>query len=334
MLDSNIHDDINTLKSISQNVRQYIDNTLFLGDVEETVPTPTDILLNCYYFILEDLRDLGITPLNPDDFLSNFYSARVLMKLRDILSAESLFRDCSASEEYTSTLLGFLETDDNFINELIEYLHSHNPAEYALLMYEGMNRFQVDEKLSSHIQSVAAIITSGTESVEYDEQEYLSYTQSIYDHVQEIRSIFTRVSSSIRADKEKVLNLINRHDNDKLDPEVSSVYIKKALYGDNPLFKSIYKGIHDAHHRNNEHHIEFWRDRPGEMRPEHLTEMIIDTSTDFTGHKLSDERQEGMSDPYESFIDRFLDYREVYDFTDDQWEYIVHLGKKIFVGES
>lgn len=328
-----IHEDINNLMSISQNVRQYVDNGLYNADIEETIPTPSSILLNCYYFILEDLRDLGITPLNPEDFLSNFYSARVLMRLRDLLSAETLFRDLSASEEYTASLLSFLETDENFINEFIQYIYSHNKSENKFLMEEGLDRFQVSEKLSHHIQTIASLISSGSECTEYDEEEYVTYINSINKHVQELRDIYTRISHFIRADKAKVVELIERHDVDKLEPETASVYIKKGLYGDNPLFKEIYEKVSQRHKKKNEHHIEFWKVHSEKrMSPEHLTEMIIDTSTDFTDQSL-DSASGPDENPFENFISRFLEYREVYEFTDNEWEYVVYLGQKIFAKE-
>lgn len=249
------------LREISDTVDTYISQELYKQDFGIEY-TESDILVQCYSIIVEELKKYGISYIDlpySGDFV---LSAHIYLLYKFIKDLPNLI-----SEDNVEVIRAIKEnTTDDAIVELVDQINS---ARYNDLRYIYDHVF-VDSSFGAYLENIITAFENNTtisfNASALQQRDYLFHTKLLRETAAKYAAILAN-SYPDKVDNVYLSKLLRDYDKDKISADNIAIYSTV----DSDHVPDSLKPIRDKfllkHHLFSSHHIEYWLDSTKNPRP-------------------------------------------------------------------
>ena len=305
---------------LSENVDNYINNKLYLVDVDD--PKLADQLFlttNCLDIILGELADRGIIFENTaSEFIELLHDREIPLQLRKRFEPDAFYELISKLTDESRSLLAneFEYADEHLGERLCNILAGIFPtdAAWSYIASHGF-LFITNEVFENSIRAVvekAVYAPPPPLPVEHDLKDISTWMQGEQKHQEELKSLLIRVADRIYLNsgdnesavplKNELLKKMERYDWDHRTP----AFIAKMMV--NPRAE---EGDEPFHQQRNDHHIQYYFQHSGITWPQ-IVMVACTAASKSAGDALrviisGNENAEGTPQITKEDIDRMAD---------------------------
>ena len=282
---------------LSENVDNYISNSLFLADVEDSsLVTPLFLKTQCLDIILEELRDRGIIfPNNAAEFQELLYDREIPLQLYQRFTEGYMFNLVKElPDESRQQLMDEFEyEDDQLCARLCNVMSSLLPMDAAwnyIATHEFM--FFSNEVFRDKFQAVIQMALYEPHApipVESDLDRVAKWMAGEKKHQDELKALLMATAERVYLDagdnessvplKTELLNKMDRYDWDHRQPQ----FITKLTLNPNAEQEDEYN-----HQQRNDHHVQYYLQHTGISEPQ----MFMVACTYVSKNKLDELEKE------------------------------------------
>jgi hypothetical protein len=257
-------------KKLSPAANEYMENMMYLGDVEDSAEvTQAFLTQKAVSIIMAEVADIGIvSEFDIEDFVTDTANFEAMFAMRERLNNETLYEyfKSMTMEQWTvcCNILDDTQRDDDLLLNLIHYMAEISPLDLKIgQILQCSNHWVSNFRFRQHLDALRRKMdntdmnkTNVNDDNILEITEFLkliqSRTEAVVKAVQYLLGIYTDLN------EEYMLQQAMKYDHDKLDPDKVHIFAKynrsKESFDGEPQCVS-------DHHRNVDHHIQYWMNR-------------------------------------------------------------------------
>lgn len=264
--------DILNLRALSSRTEDYVCNQLYVSKYGQDEVKDSDILLDCYELIIEELEDLGIKFWDTQNsMLGDWFSARFIYYFRKVFDEETLTTLMLQNKSILPQIEAIInsdEADDSNIHLVLEVLDSTFKDHPDIVMcIDRQDTVISTSRFNDHLASIIHTVNHLAQPTIDDVSVVANYIKQIQlgrnlvkVAVDKLLKCPEVLEGSVVIDNPMLTQLIEMYDMDKVQPTEIIYYANLDIPDDklDPAFKNIKQQYMDKHHTRSPHHIEYW----------------------------------------------------------------------------
>lgn len=276
---------IDEMKQVSENVKDYLENEIYVdrfGAYSDS--TSSDILMECIKIIIDELTSYGIVFSCESDYLEDFYNARKIVCLKKFILIDHWLLVFNENEDFLNEIETLVSNEsgdpDTDLFDLIlgKTQDATNFTEFESIADISADVYS-DNRFKKYMNDVIKYIREKGPAVDINVAGQRDYINQIVRNRNWIKrfvdEIYLRERSNSHIDKRYLDYLVISYDIDKISASNIRLYqlVDKEDVPDNLI--PLKNFLMDRHHQSIPHHVEYWCENGKADHAPRIEDIII-----------------------------------------------------------